>query len=54
MHSGSQWTGSQLAVTLQAVSGLMNCDVTYMQATKYVGSHSQLAVFPKKENFSIW
>ena len=28
MHPGSQWTGSQLAVTLQAVSGLVNCDVT--------------------------
>jgi len=23
----SDWTGSQLAVTLQAVSGLVNCDV---------------------------
>jgi len=27
MHPGSQWTGSQRAVTLQAVGGLVNCDV---------------------------
>jgi len=27
---------------------------TSMQATKYVGSHSQLAVFSKKKNFPIW
>jgi len=47
MHPGSQWTGSQLAVTLQAVSGLVNCDVTCtaglptsMQATT-VGSISK-------------
>ena len=38
----------------------MDCGVAFtaglptsMQATKYVGSHSQLAVFPKKEIFQF-
>jgi len=28
-------------------------ELSVMQTTKYVGSHSQLAVFPKKENFQF-
>jgi len=34
MHPGSQWSGSQLAVTLQAVSGLVNCDL-YSRTTNW-------------------
>ncbi len=52
MHPGSLWTGSQLAVTLQAVSGPVNGDMAC--TAQIAGAHCQLAVFPKKENITIW